>query len=79
LSDILKQYIKRYKLKENNNLFGFKTDSTRPNSESNFGKIVSSIFIKTYSSPISITNKWVHVSYATHLNTLNLAINQKKI
>ena len=78
LSDILKQYIKHYKLKENDYLFGLKTDSTRRNSESNFSKIVSSIFTKTYSSPISITNKWVRVSFATYLNTLNLTINQRK-
>ena len=77
MSDILKQYIKHNKLKEYNYLFGLKTDPTRR--ESNFSKIVSNIFTKTYSSPISITNKWMRVSYATYLHTLiNLTINQRK-
>ncbi len=78
LSVILKQYIKHCKLKENDYLFGLKTDPTKRNLESNFSKIVSSIFTKTYSSPISITNKQVRVTYATYLNTLNLTINQRK-
>jgi hypothetical protein len=78
LSDILKQYIKHYKLKENNYLFGLNTDTSKRQSEPNFSKIVSSIFTKIYSSPVSITNKWIRVSYATYLNTLNLTINQRK-
>ena len=35
-------------------------------------------FTKLYKSSISITNKWVRVSYATYLNTLNLTIKQRK-
>ena len=78
LADILKQYIKSYKLKENNYLFGLSTDANKRQSESNFSKLVSSIFTKLYKSSISITNKWVRVSYATYLNTLNLTIKQRK-
>ena len=78
LADILKQYIKSYKLKENNYLFGLSTDIKKRQSESNFSKLVSSIFTKLYKSSISITNKWLRVSYATYLNTLNLTIKQRK-
>ena len=78
LGDILKQYIKSYKLKENNYLFGLSTNVNKRQSESNFSKLVSSIFNKLYKSSISITNKWVRVSYATYLNTLNLTIKQRK-
>ena len=39
---------------------------------------MSSIFTKLYKSSISITNKWLRVSYATYLNTLNLTIKQRK-
>lgn len=78
LADILKQYIKTYKLKENNYLFGLSTDPSKRQSESNFSKLVSGIFTKLYKSSISITNKWVRVSFATYLNTLNLTIKQRK-
>lgn len=78
LADILKQYIKNHKLKENNYLFGLSTDSSKRQSESNFSKLVTSIFNKVYKSSVSITNKWVRVSYATYLNTLNLTIKQRK-
>ena len=78
LGDILKQYIKSYKLKENNYLFGLSTDKNKRQSESNFSKLVSSLFTKLYKSSVSITNKWVRVSYATYLNTLNLTIKQRK-
>ena len=78
LADILKQYIKTYKLKENNYLFGLSTDASKRQSESNFSKLVSSIFTKLYKCSISITNKWLRVSYATYLNTLNLTIKQRK-
>ena len=77
-SDILKQYIKSYKLKEDNYLFGLSTNVNKRQSESNFSKTVSKLFTKMYQSPVSITNKWVRVSYATYLNTLNLTINQRK-
>ena len=78
LGDILKQYIKSYKLKEDNYLFGLSTNVNKRQSESNFSKTVSKLFTKIYQSPVSITNKWVRVSYATYLNTLNLTINQRK-
>ena len=78
LGDILKQYIKSYKLKENNYLFGLSTDINKRQSESNFSKLVTSIFNKTYKSSISITNRWIRISYATYLNTLNLTIKQRK-
>ncbi len=47
-------------------------------SESNFSKLVSSMYTNIYKSSISISNKWVRVNYATYLNTLNLTINQRK-
>jgi len=78
IADILKQYIKNHKLKENNYLFGLTTDSRKRQSESNFSKLVTSTFNKVYKSSVSITNKWVRVSYATYLNTLNLTIKQRK-
>jgi hypothetical protein len=78
LADVLKQYIKTYKLKENNYLFGLSTDINKRQSESNFSKLVSGIFNKIYKSSISITNRWIRISYATYLNTLNLTINQRK-
>ena len=78
LSDILKQYMKSYKLKENNYLFGLTTDVNKRQSESNFSKSVSNIFNNIYKSSVSITNKWIRVSYATYLNTLNLTIKQRK-
>ena len=78
LGDILKQYIKSYKLKENNYLFGLSTNANKRQSESNFSKLVSSIFTKLYKSSVSITNRWIRISFATYLNTLNLTINQRK-
>ena len=78
MGDVLKQYILNYKLKEDAYLFGLSTDMNKRQSESNFSKFVSSIFTNIYKSSISITNKWIRISYATCLNALNLTIKQRK-
>ncbi len=66
LSDILKQYIKTYKLKEDNYLFGLSTNPNKRQSESNFSKSVSTLFTKIYQSPISITNKWIIMVHSSN-------------
>ena len=78
LGDILKQYIKSYKLKENIYLFSLSSDINKRQSESNFSKLISGIFTKLYKFSISITNKWIRIRFATYLNTLNLTIKQRK-
>ena len=78
LADVLKQYIKTYKLKENNFLFGKSTNVNERQSESNFSKKVSDTFNKVYKSSISISNRWIRISFATYLNTLNLTIKQRE-
>ena len=78
LADVLKQYIKTYKLKENNFLFGKSTNVNERQSESNFSKKVSDTFNKIYKSSISISNRWIRISFATYLNTLNLTIKQRE-
>ena len=79
LADVLKQYIKKYKLKENSYLFGLKTNINKRQSESNFSKTVSGTFNKIFQSSISITNRWIRISFATYLNTLGLTINQRTV
>ena len=71
-------WLNLFQIELDNYLFGLSTNTTRRQSESNFSKTVSKLFTKIYQSPVSITNKWVRVSYATYLNTLNLTINQRK-
>ncbi len=78
LADVLKQYIKAYKLKENTVLFRLSTDVIKRQQESNFSKLVSDIFKKIYKSSVSITNRSIRISYATYFNTLNLTIKQRK-
>ena len=40
---------------------------------------MSGTFNKIFQSSISITNRWIRISFATYLNTLDLTINQRTV
>ena len=75
LSEILQEYIKNKKIKIGEYLFGVDKDRRQPTT--NFSKNVTTTFSK-YIGEKGIGAKWIRVSYATYLNTLQLSISQRE-
>ena len=69
LKSLLLSYIKENNLKTHDTILDYK--------KSNFVRIITNIFNKVYEDA-NITVRWVRISYATHLNSLNISNNERE-
>ena len=76
LKKILKDYIIDYDIKESHYLFGLKKDKKLLEAQSSYSNRIKRVFKKIYNEDIS--NKWLRVSYSTHMNKQILSNNDKK-
>ena len=67
LSNVILDYLKHYKKKTG--------DAFIDVSANNFGKQVKKVFAKVYGKDISL--RWVRISYATYIQSLNISNNEK--
>ena len=69
LKSLLLSYIKDNKLKTHQRILDYK--------KANFVRIITNIFNKIYEDA-NITIRWVRISYATYLNSLNISNNERE-
>jgi len=69
LKSLLLSYIKENKLKTHDAILNYK--------KANFVRIITNIFNKIYEDA-NITIRWVRISYATYLNSLNISNNERE-
>tara|TARA_S200002703_G_scaffold157664_1_gene166156 strand:- start:5915 stop:6976 length:1062 start_codon:yes stop_codon:yes gene_type:complete len=69
LKSLLLSYIKENKLKTHDAILDYK--------KANFVRIITNIFNKVYEDA-NITVRWVRISYATYLNSLNISNNERE-
>jgi len=69
LKSLLLSYIKENKLKTHDAILNYK--------KANFVRIITNIFNKIYEDA-NITVRWIRISYATYLNSLNISNNERE-
>ena len=69
LKSLLMSYIKENKIKTHEKILDYK--------KANFVRIVTNIFNKVYEDA-NITVRWIRISYATYLNSLNISNNERE-
>lgn len=69
LATILLNYIKENNLKTHDSILNYK--------KANFVRVVTNVFNKIYEDA-NITVRWVRISYATYLNSLNISNNERE-
>jgi len=69
LKSLILSYIKENKLKTHDKILDYK--------KANFVRIITNVFNKVYEDA-NITIRWVRISYATYLNSLNISNNERE-